>query len=50
MRFSRLLALLLCALPALTPSAQSAPPDGRAVLQKMHDAYAGKWFKTLTFV
>lgn len=29
---------------------QTNGPDGRAVVQRMHDAYAGKWFKTLTFV
>lgn len=35
----------------LRPSAHGgAQTDGRAVVQRMHDAYAGKWFKTLTFV
>src|SRR5690348_10644558 len=27
-----------------------APADGRAVLARMHDRYAGKWYGTLTFV
>ena len=26
------------------------PADGRAVLARMHDRYAGKWYNTLTFV
>ncbi len=26
------------------------PADGVAVLQRMHDAYAGRWYRTLTFV
>lgn len=28
---------------------QTPPANGREVLQRMHDAYAGKWYKTLTF-
>jgi len=28
----------------------SEPADGRAVLARMHDRYAGRWFQTLTFV
>jgi hypothetical protein len=32
-------------------SASSADPrDGTALLARMHDRYAGKWFRTLTFV
>src|SRR5436190_11955335 len=30
-------------------AAQSTPKTGVEVLQRMHDAYAGKWYKTLTF-
>ena len=30
-------------------AAQATPKTGREVLQRMHDAYAGKWYKTLTF-
>lgn len=30
--------------------AQTAPKTGTDVLQRMHDAYAGKWYRTLTFV
>jgi outer membrane lipoprotein-sorting protein len=33
---------------ASTPA--PAPQDGTALLTRMHDAYAGKWFKTVTFV
>jgi hypothetical protein len=28
----------------------SEPADGRALLARMHDRYAGRWFQTLTFV
>ena len=31
-------------------SAQAAPRSGIEVLQRMHDAYAGKWYSTLRFV
>ena len=30
--------------------AQQTPATGRDVLQAMHDAYAGKWYPTLTFI
>jgi hypothetical protein len=30
------------------PSAE--PADGTALLARMHDRYAGKWFHTMTFV
>lgn len=30
-------------------TAQRAPASGTEVLQRMHDAYAGKWYRTLTF-
>jgi hypothetical protein len=39
--------LLLAAVPA-TLTAQATP--GRAALEKMHAAYAGKWYRTLTFM
>jgi len=35
---------------AFSASAQNDATLGRAVLQRMHDAYAGKWYKSLTFV
>ena len=35
---------------ASTAGAQSTPKSGTEVLQRMHDAYAGKWYRTLTFV
>jgi hypothetical protein len=31
-------------------NAQSVPKSGAEVFQRMHDAYAGKWYRTLTFV
>ncbi len=37
---------LLCPAGAV---GQAAPATGRALLQRMHDAYAGRWFTTLTF-
>lgn len=33
-----------------TANAQPTPKTGAEVLQRMHDAYAGKWYRTLTFV
>ena len=35
--------------PALL-AAQPAAEDGRAVLRRMHDAYAGKWYQSVAFV
>jgi outer membrane lipoprotein-sorting protein len=29
---------------------QTTPASGTELLQRMHDAYAGKWYKTVTFV
>ena len=45
----RLASLVLLAATA-TAGAQSTPKSGTEVLQRMHDAYAGKWYRTLTFV
>ena len=44
-----LLLALACLLTARA-SAQPTPKSGEEVLQRMHDAYAGKWYRTLTFV
>jgi hypothetical protein len=33
-----------------SPLAAQSPASGREVLQRMHDAYAGKWYSTLRFV
>ena len=44
---SRSLALL--AMAAFNAAAQQTPASGRELLQRMHDAYAGKWYQTLTF-
>jgi hypothetical protein len=43
---------LLLALACMTSfaAAQPTPKSGEEVLQRMHDAYAGKWYRTLTFV
>ena len=47
-RFAWALALALGTGPAVF--AQPAPKNGTDVLRHMHDAYAGKWYRTLTFV
>jgi len=43
------LAMVLSAATATAPRAR-AQSAGEAVLQRMHDAYAGKWYHTLRFV
>jgi len=48
-RFCRLLAALVLVVPSVTARAQADPATGRDLLQTMHDAYAGRWFTTLTF-
>lgn len=45
---NRVLLALAC-VTSVAP-AQSTPKSGEEVLQRMHDAYAGKWYRTLTFV
>ena len=45
-----LLALASCATVATPSPDAAAPRDGRALLARMHDRYAGTWFRTLTFV
>ncbi len=43
--------LLLGTLLGAGPSAPPAPyPDGQALLRAMQERYAGKWYRTLTFV
>jgi hypothetical protein len=42
------LSLLFLGLMASAPA--GPPANGTELLQQMHDAYAGKWYKTLTFV
>lgn len=44
-----LIAILSLSL-AGTPAGGDPPANGTEVLQRMHDAYAGKWYKTLSFV
>jgi outer membrane lipoprotein-sorting protein len=44
------LAATCSVLSAFPASAQSNASVGQTVLQRMHDAYAGKWYKSLTFV
>ena len=48
MTTARLLATIALFTAPSIAAAQGAP--GRAVLEKMHAAYAGKWYTTLTFV
>ena len=43
------LAVVACVAVPPSQSAAIAPQTGEAVLAAMHDRYAGKWFKTLTF-
>jgi hypothetical protein len=31
-------------------AATAAPKDGEELIRQMHDRYAGKWYRTLTFV
>lgn len=46
-----LIALASCATGAAAARTTSDEPrDGRALLARMHDRYAGTWFRTLTFV
>jgi hypothetical protein len=44
------MALVLLLAAASSASAQSPASPGRALLQRMHAAYDGKWYRTLTFV
>lgn len=44
----RILAVLAFAV-AVPAYSQSTPTTGEAVFQRMHDAYAGQWYHTLTF-
>ena len=46
---SALLCLLVCLITSVSAH-QSAPASGRDVVERMRAGYAGKWFKTLTFV
>jgi hypothetical protein len=50
-RLAGSLRLLCCALalPAFA-AAQQPPANGHELLQRMHDAYAGTWYRSLTFV
>jgi len=44
------LALAACAHAPGASQSAATPRDGSALLTRMHDAYAGKWYRTLTFV
>jgi hypothetical protein len=44
-----LVALIGCA-SVPTGGASAEPRDGTSLLARMHERYAGKWFRTLTFV
>lgn len=41
---------MVFAFVALAGVAAQSPPDGRKLIRAMHDRYAGKWYRTLTFV
>src|SRR5690242_5526061 len=44
------LAAAACASAIHTPAPTAAPPrDGADLVARMHDAYAGKWYRTVTF-
>jgi hypothetical protein len=43
----RLLALLI---PLAVLGPHAAPKSGEDLVRQMHDRYAGKWYRTLTFV
>jgi hypothetical protein len=51
---SRIVVSLLVLVASCATSSNRAPggepADGRALLARMHDRYAGRWFRTLTFV
>ena len=49
-RFVRYAATALLLGAGAAAGAQPAPKNGAEVLQRMHDAYACKWYRTLTFV
>jgi hypothetical protein len=51
-RFQYLAGLAILASCSAQPNVVPAPrpTDGRTVLTRMHDRYAGKWYNTLTFV
>ncbi len=42
--------MVLSLIALLSLTAGGPPANGTEVLQRMHDAYAGKWYKTLSFV
>ena len=51
MRIVGVFATATCAgAPLAALGAQSVPKSGAEVFQRMHDAYAGKWYKSLTFM
>jgi outer membrane lipoprotein-sorting protein len=50
-RMTALFAIAVAPAAIIAPAAaQATPKTGTEVLQRMHDAYAGKWYHTLTFV
>ena len=44
------LAVLAGAVTVAGSQPGATPKDGRALIERMHAAYAGRWFRTLTFV
>lgn len=49
MIWSRLLLAVALSVPGATPRAPRIPATGLELLRAMRDAYAGKWYTTLTF-
>ena len=50
-RRAALLAItLMASAPLAAQRAPDLPASGQALITRMHDAYAGRWFRTLTFV
>ena len=43
------IALLACAQPRPLPDANPTPADGTALVTRMHDRYAGRWYQSVTF-
>ena len=41
--------LLACAQPRPLPHANPTPADGTALVTRMHDRYAGRWYQSVTF-
>src|SRR5262245_11560466 len=45
-----MLLMIPAVIASLLSGVQPAPKTGEELIREMHDRYAGKWYKTLTFV